>query len=443
MSVSRNMGSDGVTAFVPSSFAVKKMELTRFDGTEPRDIQNLVTDFEIIESIFSPTLVAKFSIKDTVNLMEEFPIIGHERFHLVLERKEGTLGREKRIELKFIITEYPLYGRSPNNPNVHAYKFSAISEHSYLSTLTRISRKFGKDKTIDEIKNIFSKDLKFSGEFVEGGEIISKSKGVLPNMQPLRAIEFFRVRACDLEESPLMVYQTLDGKIHLKTLHNLFQQEIYGEYEYHIFFQTTPGTDQDYEERSRRILSCASDLKFGRVFQSQRGAFASNLDYVDLSTKSYGEKIYSYSIKHNSKKGEYKPFSQKFMVDNKSLDSHSNAFSSKVSLNTKAYGESEKNSNQTRFLYEQKMRSYMESLETMQHDLRLYGDYELNPGKLIKLDFARAIDPQAMEDNSNEEIGNDELLSGNYLVTAVNHSFKGGEYFCNVRVKKNNLGFEI
>ena len=56
----------------------------------------------------------------------------------------------------------------------------------------------------------------------------------------------------------------------------------------------------------------------------------------------------------------------------------------------------------------------------------------MNPGRLINLKFPKAIDPQERKDNEDY----DELLSGNHLVTEVNHRFENDEYYINVVAKK-------
>jgi hypothetical protein len=80
----------------------------------------------------------------------------------------------------------------------------------------------------------------------------------------------------------------------------------------------------------------------------------------------------------------------------------------------------------------------------MTHDIKIYGDYEFHPGKVITIKFPKAIDP-AEEELSTEDDhpGEDKLLSGKYLVTSAQHTFENGNYFINARVKRDSMGVEI
>ena len=440
MSIARNMRADGV-ALAPSGFTIKKCSMTRYDGGADIDITPLVVKINLIESLYAPTIVAQISLKDAANFMEEFPVCGHERVHLILERIEHDTEVEKRIELKFIVTEYPLYGKQEGgNANVQAYTLSAISEHAFLSSIKKISRQFN-GQTDKEIIKILNEDL---GHYNirQLGTVITAAKGVLPRMKPLEACEWFRSRSCDNPESPIFLYQTIDGVIHLVSYSELIKEKVHGVYRDTRAFTQNPQSIEDYKERATRLLNVTSNLRFGRVFQSQSGAFASKMNYVDIATKTYGTKHYGYNIEKNTLTGN-PPFSSAFKISDKGLGEYYDAHSNKVSLNTLAYGE-QQNTNVLRKDYEQKVRSFTESLETMTHDIRIYGDYEFHPGKVITLKFPKALDPAEAElSTEDDHPGEDKLLSGKYLVTSAQHTFENGEYFINARVKRDSMGVEI
>jgi hypothetical protein len=104
--------------------------------------------------------------------------------------------------------------------------------------------------------------------------------------------------------------------------------------------------------------------------------------------------------------------------------------------NTKNYNELKRDSGG-------RTRSYTENLESINHDISLFGDFELNPGKMINIFIPKAIDPSIQRDvlkNNKDEIF-DEQMSGKYLITSCIHTFKGGEYFTNVRIKKDSLNY--
>ena len=75
------------------------------------------------------------------------------------------------------------------------------------------------------------------------------------------------------------------------------------------------------------------------------------------------------------------------------------------------------------------------------HDLVLNGDLYLNPGRKIELVFPKAVDPEVIKDFLGKSDGEllDESLSGKYFITGAEHSFKLGEYFTTIKVKRDSF----
>ena len=75
----------------------------------------------------------------------------------------------------------------------------------------------------------------------------------------------------------------------------------------------------------------------------------------------------------------------------------------------------------------------------------------MNPGTVINLKFPKAVDPAIMKgllrNMANKPTSArdlfDDHLSGRHLITSVNHLFEDGEYFSEVRVKKDSFNIPI
>ena len=116
--VSNQMGPEGA-AMTPSGYNIKKCAIAAVGSSNSLDITNIVTSLSFVESLYSPTVICRISIQDSANLVETFPLIGQEKIHIILERKDfKDDAEEKRIELNLMITEYPLYGKDEQKPNV-------------------------------------------------------------------------------------------------------------------------------------------------------------------------------------------------------------------------------------------------------------------------------------------------------------------------------------
>ena len=75
----------------------------------------------------------------------------------------------------------------------------------------------------------------------------------------------------------------------------------------------------------------------------------------------------------------------------------------------------------------------------------MFGDFNLTPGRKIELKFPKSVDPEEKKaltgDDDNDLFDNS--LSGKYLITSVIHTIEGGEYYSDVRVKRDSFSISI
>ena len=135
--MSKNLQNNGKGLF-PNSFNIKEIRLERFDGNDAVFIQPIVTKLIINESIYTNSLTAEISIKDTVNLFGSFPIIGNEKITIkIVTDVAFAKGGKRTINLDFYVTDVPVFGRG-REPNVQAFVLSCISPHAYISSLKQL-----------------------------------------------------------------------------------------------------------------------------------------------------------------------------------------------------------------------------------------------------------------------------------------------------------------
>ena len=76
---------------------------------------------------------------------------------------------------------------------------------------------------------------------------------------------------------------------------------------------------------------------------------------------------------------------------------------------------------------------------------KLFGDYELNAGKVIDVNLPRAVEPDIQKDmlKKSDDGYFDKHLSGKYLITSSIHTFENGEYFTQVKVKRDSFTINL
>ena len=437
--VSRNIDSGTNKSIIPGAYKIKKVELFNH-ADEVFEIQNVITKLTITESIYSNTLICKISVRDSNNLIEEFPLIGQERVKIKFGVR-GQDGTDKEINLEFYITEYPLYGRL-REKHVQAFSFSGISKHAYISRFKKISRSVS-GLTSDEISNILSNDLSVEN-FVLNNPPISKFKGIINTQTPLNAAEWLRKKTFDDKQAPYYLFQSLNGDVNLLSHTELIEQDSYFDYYSTRDFNYAPNSEDDYLQRKHRILEISSDLKLGKIFQAIDGAYASENFYLDVGNKTFTSTEFSYSLESNSL-GKKAPISTDFLIGDDTIDKTFQSHHEYVSTNAFAFGDIDKNYNEMKKESGGITKAFVENLETMTHDLKLFGDFDLNAGKVIDVKLPRAIEPSIQKDvlkKSNDGYI-DEYLSGKYLVTSAIHTFENGEYFTQVKVKRDSFTIDL
>ena len=448
MSISgKNIQPGTSKAALPSAYKMKAIDIRNHRG-EIRDIQNICTKLQLTESLFSPTILMKLSIKDSNNFIEEFQIIGQETIRIRIAYQLQDSGIERELDLEFFITEYPNYGRI--DQHTQAYTLRGISPQSYISNLKQMSRAFSNNTAL-EIQNIFTRELRCPADkFNIIGEPISTVTGIINTQTPMQACEWLRKQTVDDNYTPFFLYQTLNGEYNLASLKQLIDpaaNPVYQTYFATTNFKTDPFTEEDYIERATRILEVSSNLSLCKLGQAKEGAFASQNRYLDLSQKTFTNTQYNYStdFKKDISLERKNSLSTQFTAFSDTIDQYPDAHLEHIATNKDAFDGTVLNYNQASVKTKHYLNAYNSLLDSYQHDIKLMGDFGLNPGRKLELKFPKAIDPSVYKEYANKSAIYiyDDSLSGNYLITSTVHTFEDDEYYANCRVKRDGLSLDI
>lgn len=437
-----NIDLNSSVASTPTSYRVDHIFVTNHSG-EQYDVKNLVTSFSITESIYTPTLTLSMSIKDPINMLEEFKFTGQEIVDIELSRTPFDSQDAETIRHKFYVTEYPVYGKFNNRLQV--YSIRGISKHAYLSKLKQISKSYSANIG-DIVSSILTEDLGCPEDsIVKSKSPTANMSLIVPYMEPLEAVSWLLRRMYSGDGSPFYCFETLDGKIRIASQGEMVKAESVGEYLDAMFFNDQAQTKEEYEAQSKRILSIASDLKMSKFLAAASGAYSSSTTYVDLSTKSISSATYSYDGKDGFKSmsviDQGKVLSEKFYPEaNYHLSDYPLSSVNMISLNSMSFPGKVSYHSATGSGSINKAKAYVENLDSITHDLVLAGDFKLQSGTVISLQLPRAIGPEVDVRNSKSpnNRGEDVFLSGKYLVTAVVHNF-ADDYTCETRVKRDSF----
>lgn len=441
-------------ALTPTAYALNAIILTNHKG-EQADIQNIVTDFSITESLYTAAMIVKLNIKDTANFIEEYQLVGQETIQIKMGRHDFTDPDWTDIDLTFYITEYPIFARG-NQQNTQAYVIVGVSRQAYVSQFKRVSRAIN-DTVSNEIGKILEQDLLIDNiEYIES--TVGRLNGVIPIMNPLDAAYWLLRRAYDENSRPFFLYESMIGGIRMESLTAMIDEKNnpnYRTYRDAKIFYSTPGTAEYFTESIERIHDISSDFKLSKVLPTVgNGAYASNNMFLDLSTKTINSQKFSYStIDRKSTLNNNKVLSNTFGAPYElpdqivSLDETYDAFTQYMPINSLAYS-SDGSLKSYHDLMVNRLGTYnsiTEIFDTITHEIVAAGDFKMRPGRKVTLEIPKAIDlsefdKKSMKGNFDDYF--DRTVSGKYLVTAVIHQFDA-EYHCRMRLKRDSLTYDL
>jgi hypothetical protein len=119
------------------------------------------------------------------------------------------------------------------------------------------------------------------------------------------------------------------------------------------------------------------------------------------------------------------------------------ADASRTYVSTNTNSNSSGNPNSSTLLSESlgRIKSYLSNLESLNHQMEVYGDFNLNPGRKIKINIPKSCNLEEYKKKVNlgleDDNDVDEALSGTYMVAVAVHTFSDGVYKTTAKIMKD------
>ena len=423
----------------PSAFRISEIILTNAYG-KTADIKAIVTGVTVTESIYTFALVATIEIRDTANLFEEYRISGQEKIEITFQKRDRGSKENVKVKKTFYVSEIPIYGKLKDA--VQGYQLTCVSSHAFTNHLVSLSRTVTGSLS-NQIEKIVRSDLGYTGTIDNTSNSKGNAKLIIPNMKPFTAISWLLRHTYDDNGIPVYAYESLEG-FKIKSHKNLADQSSIGLYKFNFLQEQNPGTPEGYEAAKFKILTMSSDLSSSKYIHSARGAYASTTKVVDVSKKKFYDVKFDYRSKFPGTptfggNGSKELISSQFKIKDETLNHHHDSLYIYVSENSMAH-ESYTNYAGLSIYSIGQHQSILENTDSIKHSITIHGDLNINAGKKISIEAPKSIDPQVYkkikEKDSKKSVMQDMMISGDYLITAVKHTF-GSEYSCALSIKKD------
>lgn len=422
----RSRVGEGGSSLKDSAYQLKRCEIyhrNADEGSDAIDIRRLVGYVRIHESLFNPSLVFEIGIRDDYNFFEEFDLKGDEIISLQFQTKV--------LDLDPVLHEYEVHVTKINDyargdSQVHAYTLIGMSAHAYNAPLVKSNLVCNGITTsfIHKLCRGIGVDLVQKPNLSERDTCSSRVHTVFGMKNPLQAaLELLSV-SYDEKETPYFLYQTLSNHVYLAPLswiNDREQNPVYRTLTYTDQLKSDPNTDLEYVERSSQIVKLSSNIGTSPIEQAKKGYGPTTLYEMNLNTKAKSRRRFDTSSFSSigSSFGYYTP---NVIYKYTQPDSNDNPETLPPLSVLKAK-------------HEERLRAQIVAYDTYSHQFTVMGDMLFNPGRTIRLQFPKTLDPAS---NPTRGIF-DEKLSKDYLIFQAVHTFREGKHTTEVVAKTNRI----
>jgi hypothetical protein len=401
--------------------------LKKWDGSNEKNIANLITEFAFTESIEDQAVNGYIIVLDAVGLIDTYPVIGEE----ILEIKyKDTYENEKS-------GKYHIYRMDNNQFDFQGQKQAYILKFHSLDFIRSESleiRKSYRGEISQSVQDIFDEYFDKGGKELDKEDTTNEATVVVPAMTPWQTINLFTKKAySDESQSSNFVFFENRDKFHFKTYEKLFEEGRTNVDEKKTFRYYDPRVDSS--DRVRANMQSIRDFRllsrFDLVGELRSGSMLNETIVLDLATKTFEEIVY----KHNDEFSNYEH------TDTRTKDYHTSDF-------IENYFHEEDNLRKSFVVFDD---TTLEPLgnETKYSDIlprrvatsyymgqivmngKMYGRNDIVAGDVIKLELPKFR-------FSSEDDSTNENLSGYWLIKTINHTMKENVWEMDVTLIKDS-----
>ena len=399
---------------------------------------NQLLSIQIFEDLYSPFITGSLILKDSLDFINLTPIIGQE----LLNVKLSTPGIEDtgvgRLEQQFFI--YRIKDREVMGDRSITYTLDFISKEAVMNTNTKLSKGY-KGNISDIVSQIVLDDrVQFNLEkdfYIEPTN--NKTQYVSNYWSPVKNLNYLASMALNKNDSPSFIFYECRSGFKFLSLDSLCEEpEIIQDF---IFADQTQVVDvgsshTDIELNYSKIESIRFVEGINTLERMKEGMLASVMLTNDIVSKRFSSNYFNYQLGFFKKdqSGNIKPHLNKYplITDRSPIDPLSLLISSSKSAYTfnDFYDSTNSNYLQQR-LYELREKSDF-SLQ-----LDIIGRFSYIVGQVVHLDLGLNIPVYNTSDNID-----DNIYSGNYLITAINHFITRERHKCTIEISKDSYSLD-
>lgn len=386
-------------------YEIKNLELIASNG-ETIDLRKVFLELQIYQDLYASVMSGEIYINDGNDLFNNFNFCGNEYLRLNIDK--GGLG----LPIQKIFRVYKATDRTPAKNSSQVYALHFCSDEMMLSNSMKVSKSYKGQSVSDIVWDVMTNILKISSEKINSFETTSGTYDfVVPYYRPLEVIQWATARAYDVQPKFCYFFYENSFGFNFQSLQGLYKQKPYKTMTFDIKqINPDPSDNRDSIDKFK-ILN-----DYDAMMSVSNGSFASRILAVDVFNQTYRNYDYSLDIAESQKNllNAAKPVNMpKNASGNTNMESYESYFTTYIQINDTS---SERENSIEKWMQPRAL--HLAAINAFRFQAVLPGDIAMKAGDIVEFKFPKFVAP----DDKGKEY--DELRSGKYLVTAVNHKFR-------------------
>jgi hypothetical protein len=410
---------------------VAEVTITSLITQKKFNVSNQLLTIQIFEDMFSPFITGSLIFKESLDFASNFPFVGEEVIDLKIFTP--TLDKSKPkdgvIQGRFYI--YKMADRDYLAERSLVYQLHFISIEAISDINSKISKGF--DGKISDIALQLIKDEGLNSNKVANiEETGNKTKYISNFWSPVRNLNFICKKAQNTSNSPTYVFFENRNGFNFVSLDKLNSQTPIQYFQNNNSQDTvTPGgsskrnLDMDY----RRITELNVPITHDYMDRVTGGAYGSQMLFMDLSKKEY------YNLKHSFLKdwGTEETRLNKFPVASNQIYTTFRASMYNDTIENTLFTDYEEVSD---VRIRQKRVSRLKQAEAYKINIVVAGRTDYTVGQVANVKSYKA---EPVKGSDKDEDILDNIISGNYLISTINHVIDREKHECHIQLIKDSL----
>jgi len=397
-----------------------------------QNITNQVIAIDIFEDLFSPFMTGVIGVKESFDFTNLLPFIGEEFVNITLYTP--SLDKKHHIDQQFYV--YKISNRLLGGDRSTYYELHFISKEAIVDANKKVS------KVYEGLIYDIAKDLYTNPEYglestkqINVERTANNNKFIANYWSPVKSLNFIAGQAVSTDgDANYLFYENRKG-LNFISLGSLYKQDPYKEFVYDNYArdinsrgQTSINLAEDY----KRITDIEVPVLTNYIEKAVSGMHASKIISNDILTKRYYSKNYDMleDYVNTNHLNKFSPTTNKVVK-------HPNSMVINAPREYDPFNGYHDTSN-VRTL--QRRISQLASAQASKINITVLGRTDYTVGMKVYVTLFK-VEPIKKDEALEDTI--DKVLSGYYIVSAINHSINRNKHECSMELIKDSYIMDL